>query len=153
MLPWRKIQNAKLTLKNWRREKKPWKTKKKDWYKERWGYNCFPLYLFWLDLIFEKNLLYLTLELLILFTNSVHLFGVFISVFLSVFAYQYFKVDLSTAVRYRNMFGAKRKELENNLTKDEDSYFSMKFQTMQEEDELKKEKKVKIKVSSNISWF
>ena len=50
------------------------------------------------------------------------------------------------------MFGAKRKELENNLTKDEDSYFSMKFQTMQEEDELKKEK-VKIKVSSNISWF
>ena len=48
------------------------------------------------------------------------------------------------------MFGAKRKELENNLTKDEDSYFSMKFQTMQEEDELKKEK-VKIKVSSNIS--
>lgn len=49
------------------------------------------------------------------------------------------KVDLSTAVRYRNMFGAKRKELENNLMKDEDSYFSMKFQTMQEEDELKKE--------------
>ena len=43
------------------------------------------------------------------------------------------------------MFGAKRKELENNLTKDEDSYFSMKFQTMQEEDELKKEKKSKLK--------
>lgn len=49
------------------------------------------------------------------------------------------KVELNTAVRYRNMFGAKRKELEDKLEKEEDSYFSMKFQTLIDEEYVNKE--------------
>jgi len=48
------------------------------------------------------------------------------------------KVELHTAVRYRNMFGAKRKELEEKLQKDEDNYFSLKFQTDVEEEAINK---------------
>lgn len=49
------------------------------------------------------------------------------------------KVELHTAVRYRNMFGAKRKELESKLEKEEDQYFSLKFQTIVDEETVNEE--------------
>jgi len=48
------------------------------------------------------------------------------------------KVEFHTAVRYRNMFGSKRKELEQRLERDEDNYFKMKFQTEVEEEIISK---------------
>lgn len=48
------------------------------------------------------------------------------------------KVELNTAVRYRKMFGQKRKELEARMDAAEDKYFHTKFSTMAEEEEIQK---------------